>query len=521
MQVSQVISLCGLFAALQLSACRAPAEPSGPIRVLINYPPLSLHPRRSIDGIGQRIGSLFFGSLTRMGADLRVEPSHAVSWSHSRDGLAWSFRLAPGLTDHSGKAISVADWVACLEAYRTGKPTTALLASFPHWRATDGDGDRVTLRFSQPDPYIPVNLTLLRFYRDPEGTNCPAAPTAGPIIASGDYAPPGGRLAEFSPQTEVIALSRKPEFSNLRFLFVKDDNTRALLLARGSADAAINAFSTSKYKWMRETLSDRYRILEREGVNVSYLAFNLKRPLLADSRVRRAIALAIPRKDITRTWLRDLGTVAHGFISPLIAESPEAALLAHPATIRTEDPAQAERLLDEAGVPRGTDGTRTTLKYLTTSIREGYETGLLMRDVLARIGIRLTLEVVEPSVFINTIRGGNYDLFSSRWIGVSDASILYTAYFSGAPRNRIKFSDPSVDQALLAAMAQMDDSRRKALFETLQLKLDAETAYFPLWYWSNSVVVSKKLTGLEASETSASGAYEPLGRLRRLSGSHE
>src|SRR4051812_18407648 len=89
--LSALVCLCaGTF-----GACRSRSDAVEPIRVPINQPPVTLHPRRSIDGIGQRLGALVFGALTRIGPDLEVQNGQAAAWSRSKDGLSWTFTLKP------------------------------------------------------------------------------------------------------------------------------------------------------------------------------------------------------------------------------------------------------------------------------------------------------------------------------------------------------------------------------------------------------------------------------------------
>ena len=449
--------------------------------------------------------------MTQIGPDLDVQPSHAAAWNHTKDGLTWEFTLKDGLKDQLDRPISAADWTECLEAYRTGKPASPLASAFPNWKSTEDHTGRVILRFSKPDPYLLSNLSLLRFFRNTKGDNCPATQDSVALVGSGDFRPEPVALQDFSPQTELLLLSRVPDRSSLRFLFVKDDNTRALLLARGSADAAINTFSTGKTQWIRNTLQADYHILERDGVNVSYLGFNVRHKPIDQASVRRAIGLSIARKEIVDFWLHRIGTVASSLVSPILPESIEGELKKQEEASAHADP---DRMLDEAGFPCGKDGIRFRLLYLTTTIREGYEMALLIRDQLAKIGVEVRLRIVEPSVFYQALKGGDFDLYSSRWIGVHDASVIHTAYYSKSPRNRTGYSDPEVDQAILSALEDMNDESRKKKFAEIQLKMSAVSAYVPLWYWNNDVMVSNRLTGLEAHETSASGAYAPLGRLK-------
>src|SRR5690606_15208088 len=66
----------------------------------LETPPLTFNPRKGLDATSQRLGALFYFGLTRLDRELRVAPGLAESWSHSPDGLRWTFRLRKGLRDH-------------------------------------------------------------------------------------------------------------------------------------------------------------------------------------------------------------------------------------------------------------------------------------------------------------------------------------------------------------------------------------------------------------------------------------
>lgn len=56
------------------------------------------------------------------------------------------------------------------------------------------------------------------------------------------------------------------------------------------------------------------------------------------------------------------------------------------------------------------------------------------------------------------------------------------------------------------------DARLRAAGK-LQNKMMEDLPYFPLWYWSNALVIRKdRDPGVQSSQLSLSGAYEPLMR---------
>jgi peptide/nickel transport system substrate-binding protein len=464
---------------------------------------VTLNPRQTLDAMGQRLGALIFGALTRMDAELVPQPDLATRWSVAADGLSWRFELPPGLADHAGGPIGPAELRECLEEYRAGKPPVAFLSAFSTWKATEADAAGVTLRLSAPDPYLARNLSLLRFFRVPGGARaCQEPPPGSPMIASGRFSP-----STWEPERELTLAPRAAADAPLRFVFMPEDAGKLVALLRGDVDGTLSSLSLTKTRWLRERAGGRFTLLDREGVNVTYLGYNLRDPLLRDPRVRRAIALAIDRERIVRHKFFGFATPAGTLLSPRL---PEAA----PQPF-AYDPAEAERLLDQAGYPRGPRGTRLSLRFKSTQIRENLETALILQAMLERVGIAVTVDVVDGAALLASLRKGGFQIFASRYSGISDGSILMRTLRSDSPQNRFGYADAEVDAWLDAAAREPAESQRARLLARVQERAARDLPFLPLWYWSNTLILREGVGGLRAQELSLSGALDPLTRLRR------
>ncbi|MEK7691572.1 MAG: ABC transporter substrate-binding protein [Bdellovibrionota bacterium] len=486
-----------------------------PIRVLLDQKPATLNPRTALDASGQRLGALLFRGLVRIDADLGPVPDIASSWKVEEGGRRWVFTLRPDLRDHGGTPIDARKMAECLESYRIGEPPSRLRGSFTPWKSTQVRGNsEIVLELTETDPYLERNLTLLRFFRV-EGIDTACTDGPGPWVGSGAYRldsprPFAAPLLEGEDLKLVPAFPNDPDTPALQFALVRDDGTRALKLIHGEVEVAQNVLSLTKTRWVASRFSDRLDLLERPGVNVSYLAFNLKHPVLKKREVRRALAHAIDRESVIRNKMLGFGTIAGSLLAPSLPESRQSALPENLAF----DRALAERILDSAGYPKKKDGVRFRLKYKTTSAREGIETALIFQNMFRKIGVELELDVVEPAVFLQAARKGSFEMYSSRWIGVSDGGILGRTLKTGSRDNRVSYSDPEMDRWLDAAQREGDLQKRAVLLAQVQAKMAEDLPYFPLWNWGNAMVLSNKLTGLSGTDLSRSGGYGPLTLLR-------
>ena len=487
---------------------------------MLDRPPVSLNPRSTVDANGQRLNALMFRALTRIDTELNPQPDLAQSWTFENGGKTVVFQIPPSpiiseatSTDTSG-GISAQSIAQCLEQYRTGKPISPYLGSFPNWLSTEANGNKVLLHFSKADPYVLRNLSLLRYFRvEGQKIPCSEPKTGAALITSGPYTQTPWQPA---PETEMLltpsaANKNNPALARLRPLhitFVEDDNTRVLKLLRGDVDATLNTLSIGKTDWLNKNHSDQFTYLRRDSVRVGYISFNFRDPILKIKKVRRAIAHAINREEIAHAKLHDYVVVAG---SLLYSSLPESLSSSYPY-----DPELSKRLLDEAGFPEK-GGKRFTIVYKTTPVREGFEQALIFKDMLARVGIELVLEMVEPAVDLASVRKGNFQMIAGTWVGIGDGSILYRTLYSKNPDNRGAYSNPEADAILEKAIGEMDDKKRIAEMQEVQRIAADELPYIPLFFWGNGMIVRKGapfFSDLKPSDLSLSGALEPTLILR-------
>lgn len=492
---------------LPLASFAGPSESGHPIRLLLDQPPASLNPRSTLDGAGQRINSLLYSGLTRIDQNLLPQPDLASSWETRKGGKEVAFRIRSGISDHSGRAITAADLRACMEEFRRGKPVSPYISSFPTWIGTRSTDHEVVFELSGPDPYLLRNVSLLRYFRTPKGEPCNEPKSEQTLIGSGPY-----RMEPWDPlpETKISLLPVDPKFAPVEISYIGDDNTRVLSMVNGDFDATLDALTLAKERWLQKRYAERFQLIERRGTRMSYLSFNMRDPFLARKEVRQALALAINRDEIVRSKLFDFATAAGSFLSPDLPESFQKNF--------EFNPEKAEAILDRAGLPRkGPEKVRFELHYKTTPVREGFETALIFRQMWARIGVRITLEVVEPAVFLQSVRKGAYQIYSSRWLGIADGSILYRTLESRSPDNRAGYRNAQVDTLLQKSIADPDQAKRLAAVRDVQKIISEDLPYFPLWYWHEGLIVKRGhpwLGKIAAQDLSLSGALEPILLLR-------
>lgn len=491
--------------AIGIVACHPKKDASeNNLRILLDQPPLTLNPRIALDLNAQRIVPLLYRGLVKINADLRVEPDLAEKWQADPQGKTWKFWLKPNLKDHAGEPINAQKMRSCLEEYLHGKPFSPVGAVFTNLKTTRTDRlGALIITLNHPDSDFLNDLPSLRYFTSLGKNPCQEPHSEEHIVGSGIY-----RINNWSTrETNLDLVPAEKEYHPITLLFVRDDTTRAIKLLRGEADATQNGLTLTKTRWFEKNHQNSFFLFTREGTTVSYLAFNMKDPILREVRVRQAISLAIPRKEIIQYKLFGFATLAGSLLSPVL---PESVQIDFPF-----DPTQAENLLDQAGFKKNHNGIRFQLQYKTTPVREGFETALLLKNALSKVGIELIVRVVEPAVFLASIKKGAFQLFSSRWIGVIDASLLYRTLHSREKNNRVFYQDKTMDQWLEKARSEPSPEKRNRILNKIQTKMAKDLPYFPLWYWNNALLIRKERAGnFKAEYLSLKGALEPLTLMR-------
>src|SRR5438128_3393727 len=319
-----------------------------------------------------------------------LAPSLAESWTVSPDYLVYEFVLRKGVKFHNGDPVTAEDVKFSMERYRGagGGIFKARITSIdvvdPH---------RVRFRFKQPWP------DFMTFYGTP-------ATGAGWIVPKkyvekvGDdgfkRAPVGAgpyRFVSFNPGVELVLEAfegywrKTPSVKRLVFKVIPDEATRLAALTRGEVDIVYSIRGELAEELQRTPgLSLKPAVIQ----GTFWLAFpeqwDAKSPW-HDERVRKAASLAIDRKGINQALTLGYSRLTGNPFVPDIFEyywQPQ-----EPAY----DPAQAKKLLAEAGHANGFDAGEYTCDSSYANLGEA------IVNNLGEVGIRARLRPLERAAF--------------------------------------------------------------------------------------------------------------------------
>lgn len=349
------------------------------------------------------------------------------SWRTLSDGRTETvWRLRRGIRWHDGAPVTAHDARFAYELLKATPPP------YPHHTIVESISE---LRVPRDDPYTLVvrwkpdrafatfeewGTVLPRHLLEGQGLERPEIRARHPFLLAPVFQGPY-RLATWQPGV-MLTLERcqahprgRPEIERLVFRFYDGPEQLREAVIDGSVDVTdLTGFSPDDVARIAGANTD-VEIHETPSFTWEHLDFNLDDALLADVRVRQAIAHAIDRRQISDRLFFGRYEPAHSWLP---ARHPGF----DPAVLRREhDPATAAALLDTAGYPLGPDGVRRSidgvplrLELVTTPPPEPgglwtssalrSQVAELLREQLGRAGILVEIKLVASDQLFPSLR---------------------------------------------------------------------------------------------------------------------
>ena len=245
--------------------------------------------------------------------------------------------------------------------------------------------------------------------------------------------------------------NRLPYIDELVRLIMPDEATRVSAMRTGKVDyLAHNGhgafFTVDPVEGLQRT-NPELRVNAYYYRSNESMGFNVTKPPFDDIRVRHAIQMAIDLDTISATyykgWMRPepMGTNQPftGYSIPF-AEWPEEVKQYY-----RYDPAAAEKLLDEAGYPRGADGIRfKTALNIVNPLNIGHHE--IVQGYLAQIGVEVEIRQSDWASYQASFQRGAYDGMGNFSQGFPLGPLTILPFYStGHPNNVPGLSDPVFD----------------------------------------------------------------------------
>jgi peptide/nickel transport system substrate-binding protein len=397
-------------------------------------------------------------------------PSLAESWKASPDGRVYEFVLRKGVKFHNGDPLTSEDVKFSFERYR-GASAQAMKDRVA--AVETPDPLRVRFRLKNPWP------DFMMFYT--------AASGAGWIVPKkyvekiGDEAfkkaPVGAgpyKFVSFNPGVELVMEAfegywrKTPAVKRLVFKVIADESTRLAALKRGEIDIVYSIRGELAEELLRTPgLALKPSVIQAPQWVSMLDQWDPKSPW-HDRRVRLAANLAVDRKSINQAI-----TLGHSKLSYSIIPSTFDFYWQPPAY--AFDPAQAKKLLAEAGFANGFDAGDYYLDISYANVQEA------IANYLQQVGIRTKLVSRERASHWSTYSDKKYKNLAYTASGAFGNAATRLESFVVAGGTYVYGSYPDIDSLFKDQAAELDRKKREALLHKIQQLMHEKAMHIPIW----------------------------------------
>ena len=428
----------------------------------------------------------------------------AESWTVSKDGLTYTFKLRKGVRFHDGSTLTSEDIKATYERLRnpTGGARSVRQTSYE-------DIDTI----STPDPLTVVfrlkkrNASMLSNFASPWDCVYSAAKLKQ------DPKFPERNVMGTGPFTfvEHVAGSQwigrkfegyfekgKPYLNGYVAIFISGA-PMVNALAAGEVLAEFRGQSPADRDRLVKTLGDKAVVQETPWVCSLVVTFNTKKKPFDDQRVRKALSLAIDRWAGAQA-LQKIALVRHvgGVLRPgydLAASEKE--LVQYPGWSKDINASRTEarKLLQAAGVPN------LTFTFTNRNVAMPYvPVGVFLIDQWRQIGVNVKHEQLETRLYLAAQQRDNptYDAALDFNCDFMDEPNLQLQKYLSHDRSAINYAqqtDRVLDDLFDKQSGELDKKKRNAILREFEKRALDQAYTVPTIWWHRIIVHHKSMKG--------------------------
>lgn len=454
------------------------------------------------------IADTLFSTLVTLDGNFKPVPALAESWK-AVDDHTWEFKLRPGVKFSDGTPFTPDDVVFSFQRIPTvlNSPSSFNYAVKPVERIEIVDPLTIRLHTKQPEPLLPYLLNgahiVSRKYG--EGASTADYNSGKAAIGTGPY-----KLQSVLLGDRIVFVRNenywgpKPYWDRVDYRMIPNDASRTAAVQAGDVDI-IDQVSTRDVATLKK--SPALDILSPAGQRLIYIyldaareqtpnAFDLDGKKLAknplqDVKVRKALSLAINRDGI-KTQIMDGYSVPTGQLLP-----PGAAGYTPDLKPDPYDPAQAKKLLAEAGYP---NGFALTLNGPNDRYVNDGAIVAAIAQMWTRIGVKTAVATSPASVFFAGAVKDDYTTDLTGWAsdtGEASSSLIQICASTNPEKGRgaivrpSHFADAKEDQLVEQSIATFDPEEREKLYIDATKLCMAQQAVLPIHHQVNIYAMRK------------------------------
>lgn len=451
----------------------------------------------------------------------KVVPGLAESWTVSKDGLEYTFKLRKGVKWHSNKNFTPSrdfnadDVLFTIERqWKENDPyfrvTSANHAYFgdmgmPKLLKSVDKVDEYTVKFTLNQPEAPFLANMAMQWAGIQSKEYAIAMLKAGTPEKIDQEPIGtGPFMLVQYQKDAIIRYKafpqhyagKAKIDDLIFSITPDASVRWAKLQKGECHVMPYP-NPADLEAMRKDAN--VTVMEQPGLNIGYLAYNTTKKPFDDVRVRKAVNMAIDKKALVSAVYLSTGIPATNPIPP--------GQWSYNKALKDDafNPAEAKKLLAAAGYK---DGFTTDLWAMP--VQRPYNPNAkriaeLMQADLAKVGIKAEIKSFEWGEYRKRMQAGEHQMGMLGWTGDNGDpdNFLNTLLGCSSAKtngsNVAKFCFQPFEDLVQKAKVTSDVKERTKLYEKAQVIFKEQAPWFTIAHAVQLKPVRKEVVDFKLS----------------------
>jgi peptide/nickel transport system substrate-binding protein len=517
-------ALLALSAMVPAADAWSQAAPRNTLVVLREIDADSYDPHKSTARGAGEVVYMMSDTLVSLDWDMRtIRPGLAERWEVSPDGKTYTFHLRRDVTFCDGRPMTAQD-----VAYSITRWIDPATRSPVRWRAGPVKEvrakDDFTVEYELTEPFGELLYQLTLFFasiidkntveRLGQNFGVQGFNGTGPFCWNA-WTPRQDMVLTRHPNYRwgpPIYQNPTPQVERVIWRVIPEANTRLAAIQTGQGDVTqyIPQFAISQLRNIPTV-----RMSQQPNYFWDFfLGFKVDKPVVNDPAVRRAINLAVNRRDLVQAVFFGNAEPANAYLNPNVTGfDAEAARL-----VPQFSPDEARRVLDEAGWRAGPDGVRVKDGQRASFVVYGIQTNEWRRSTeaiqadLRRVGIEMRIQLWDATVAWGRLATQEFDAFvmSYPYISATDGFALYFDSRNRPTPNRMNWADPATDRALNDAKTALDPAVRQAGIAEAQRIIAQNNVWLPIARENLWVAASQRTEGARAHGIYGVGLYKGL-----------
>ncbi len=458
---------------------------------------------------------MFDGLVNFKTGTTEVLPGVAESWTVSEDGKELTFKLRPGVKFHTTKGFTPtrdlnADDIIFSFNRQMDKEDPYYKAAngkFEYFNAMDMASlikdivrvDDMTVKFILDHAEAPIIANMAMAFASIQSAEYGAQLVKDNKIGDMNQKPVGTGPFQFVgyKKDSVIRYAKntaywgeKAKIDNLVFSITTDASVRYQKMKAG--ECHVMPFpNPADVAEIRK--AEGITLMQQEGLNVGYLAYNTEKEKFKDVRVRKALNYAINKNAIKDVVFNGEATVAKNPIPPTIWSYNNSVV------DDSYDVEKAKALLKEAGV----SGFKTNIWAMPVQRPynpDAKKMAELIQSDWAKIGVEAEIVTFEWGEYLKRSKAGEHDTVLLGWTGDNGdpdnfLRVLLGCIAKETGGNRARWCNDEFEALLQAALITDVPVVRSALYEKAQQIFKREAPWATIAHSTVFMPVSNKVTG--------------------------